>query len=190
MKMIITCGILAGVMVSTVYAGGEERLPHEGGRGERGRMEGGGEGERKEGRRGGGGKDGEGMFRRMDQDGDGGISRAEFFSAPRVERLPEEQRGLIFMRLDENGDGVVSRQEIRRVRDDEERERRAMGDFRKLDADGSGGLSFEEFSKGEFFAKLPEERRREIFSRMDTDGSGEITAEDRPKGPPRHRRPR
>ena len=63
-------------------------------------------------------------------------------------------------------------------------ERRAKDEFRELDADKSGGLNFEEFSKGKFFGKLPEAKRRQIFARMDTDGSGEINADDRPKGPP------
>jgi len=54
-----------------------------------------------------------------------------------------------------------------------------------LDKDGSGGVSFVEFSEGKFFSKLPDKKREQIFKRMDTDGDGEITPEDKPKGPPR-----
>jgi Ca2+-binding EF-hand superfamily protein len=122
------------------------------------------------------------MFRRVDKNRDGRISKEEFFASPRLVSLPEEKREAIFARLDTDGDGILGREEIRQMRHDAER--RAKDEFRELDADKSGGLNFEEFSKGKFFGKLPEERRRQIFARMDTDGSGEITAEDKPKGPP------
>lgn len=126
------------------------------------------------------------MFRRMDRDRDGKITKEEFLSSPRLARLPEEKRDKFFSRLDRDNDGLISREEIREMRNDAQRG--ARDEFRKLDVNGSGGLDFSEFSKGEFFGKLPEEKRRQIFERMDTDGSGEITAEDHPKGPP-HRRP-
>jgi Ca2+-binding EF-hand superfamily protein len=84
--------------------------------------------------------------------------------------------------IDGDGDGFVSREEIRAMR--HQAERRAMEGFRKLDTDGSGGVSFEEFSKGEFSSKLPEEKLRQVFNRMDTDGNGEINGDDRPNGSP------
>ncbi|MDP4625249.1 MAG: hypothetical protein NWT08_08945 [Akkermansiaceae bacterium] len=184
MKTIITCSILVGAMAFSANAEGEDRPNRERPRGGEGRME---EREGKEGRRGPHMAPPGEMFLQMDTDKDGNISKAEFFAAPRLERLPEDKRALIFERLDGNSDGVVTRQEIFKMRDDAER--KAVDGFHKLDADGSGGLNFEEFSQGEFFGKLPEERRRQMFERMDTDGSGEITAEDRPKGPPPHKRP-
>lgn len=122
------------------------------------------------------------MFRRMDRDGDGKISKREFFASPRMERLPVEKREEIFARLDRDGDGFLTHREIMAMRHDAER--RVRDGFRKLDTDNSGGLSFEEFSEGEFASKLPEEKRRQIFDRMDTDGDGEITAADRPEGAP------
>jgi len=125
------------------------------------------------------------MFRRMDTDRDGNITREEFFASPRLQRLPEEKREGIFSRLDRDSDGMISKEEIRGMRQDAER--RARDEFRQLDENSSGGLDFAEFSKGEVFGKLPEEKRRQIFGRMDTDGSGEINAADRPEGPPRRK---
>ncbi len=122
------------------------------------------------------------MFKHMDRDGDGMISKREFFASPRMEQLPEEQRNAFFGRLDRDEDGSISREEIRMMR--QQAERRAREDFRKLDVDQSGSVNFEEFSKGEFISKLPEEKRYQIFKRMDTDGNGEINGADRPKGPP------
>lgn len=122
------------------------------------------------------------MFKHMERDGDGKISKREFLASPRMERLPAEQREAIFGRLDRDGDGFIEPEEIRAMRRDNER--RVKDGFRKLDADKSGGLNFDEFSRGELFGKLPEEKRRQIFARMDTDGNGEINAADKPKGPP------
>ncbi|MFD2258064.1 EF-hand domain-containing protein [Luteolibacter algae] len=124
----------------------------------------------------------DGMFKRMDANADGNISREEFFAHPRLERLPEEKRNVLFARLDKDSDGVLSFREIEEMRN--ESERRHREEFRQLDVDKSGGLSFEEFSKGEFFKKLPDGKKRQIFRRMDTNKDGQITEEDRPKGPP------
>jgi len=171
MKTLVLFGLCAGVVVSSVQAEGRERKdPH---------TERGGKHERPPfGHRGD-------IFRKMDGDGDGNISKEEFFSGPRIEKLPVDKRETIFARLDADGDGILSREEVREMRKDAKN--RAKREFRSLDKDKSGGLSFEEFSEGQFFAKLPEEKRRQIFNRMDTDGSGEITAEDRPKGPPKRK---
>lgn len=190
MKTLVLLGLCTGVIATSAVAEGEgprqERKGPEAGRdvrkGDRER----GDRDRRHGRPpfGPGGE----MFRKLDTDGDGNISKQEFFAGPRIKRLPEEKREKIFTRLDGDGDGVISRAEIREMRKDAEK--RAEREFRALDKDGSGGLSFEEFSGGRFFAKLPEDKRRQIFERMDTDGDGVITPEDRPQGPPKkNRRP-
>lgn len=127
-------------------------------------------------------EDHEEMFKRMDKDGDGRIRKEEFFAIPRLERLPEEKREHLFARLDRDGDGSLSLEEISQMRKDAMK--RGWKRLRELDADGSAGVSFEEFSRSKFFQKLPEERRQQIFDRMDSDGDGEITARDKPKGPP------
>lgn len=124
-----------------------------------------------------------GMFQRIDKNGDGLVSREEFFSSPRMEKLPAEKREMLFARFDLNDDGEITPDEIRQMQHNaKDRQRR---EFRSLDVDQSGGLSFEEFSQGKYFSKLPEEKRRQIFQRMDTNGDGQITPDDQPH----HRRP-
>lgn len=168
MKTILAGGLLAGLLASVLMAEGE-RLPG----GERPQKD----VERHPHRRGP-----EEMFKHMDRDGDGKISKREFLAAPRMKSLPEEKREAFFSRLDRNGDGFLIGEEIRAMR--QQTERRAMEGFRKLDTDGSGGVNYEEFSKGEFSSKLPEEKRQQVFKRMDADGNGEINGTDRPKGAP------
>jgi hypothetical protein len=98
--------------------------------------------------------------------------------------LPQEQRDKLFSRIDSDGNGKITPDEVRRMRQEaEEMHKRQM---RELDADNSGGLSYEEMSKGKLFSQLPEEKRMQIFKRMDTNGDGQITPEDQPKGPRPH----
>ncbi|QTN34209.1 EF-hand domain-containing protein [Akkermansiaceae bacterium] len=192
MKTILVTLFLAGILTPATMAEGDLRRPGEGmperphpearpGKegGRRMEMEGRDVRERQP-----FGNPGE-MFRRMDKDLDGNITKQEFFAAPHIQRLPEDKRIKIFARLDGDGDGMVSKEEIRLMRQDAERKSKEQ--FRHLDADNSGGLDYEEFSKGEFISKLPEERRRQFFERMDTDGNGVIDAGDRPAAPPRRK---
>lgn len=126
------------------------------------------------------------MFMKLDTDQDGVITKQEFFTSPRISRLPEEKRERIFARLDRDGDGSLSKEDIQEIQ--KEGEQRAR-DFRELDADASGGLNFEEFSQGKFLQKLSEEKRREIFERLDTNRDGEISPKDRPEQTQRPQRP-
>lgn len=122
-----------------------------------------------------------GMFEMLDKDKDGVISSEEFFAGPRMASMPEEQRQKFFTRIDTDGDGKITPEEIRKMQ--QESHEKHMREIRELDTDNSGGLSYEEMSKGRFFSQLPEEKRKQIFVRMDTNGDGQITPEDKPKGP-------
>lgn len=124
------------------------------------------------------------MFGMLDKDKDGVITSEEFFAGPRMVNVPEDQKEKIFSRIDTDGNGKITPEEIRKMR--QESQEKHMREIRELDTDKSGGLSFEEMSKGRFFSQLPEEKRKQIFVRMDTNGDGQITPEDKPQGPRPH----
>jgi hypothetical protein len=119
------------------------------------------------------------VFRKHDKDENGMISKSEFLTLPRIQKLQGELQDTIFSRLDQNQDGDLSRDEIRKMH--RAKTKRREEKFRKLDTDASGGLSYSEMSADLFFSKLPDEKRREIFQRMDTDGNREINALDKPQ---------
>ena len=126
--------------------------------------------------------EGEGeMFGMLDKNNDKVITSDEIFAGPKMANMPQEQREKLFARMDLDGDGKVTPEEIRKMR--QESHEKQMREFRELDTDKSGGMSFEEISLGKFFSQLPEEKRRQIFERMDTNGDGQITPEDKPQGP-------
>ena len=119
-----------------------------------------------------------------DANHDGFISKAEFESMPRVQKIPEEKRGNLFKRLDKDADGKLAKEEIGRLgRGQDGQGPPPMKRFWELDTDKSGGISLEEFRKGEFFSKLPPEKQEEVFRRLDTNGDGAITSQDRPEPP-------
>jgi len=164
MKTITLSRILAGCMLAplAVHAQSEPRQP----RGERPSFQ--------------------ALWEKYDANGDGFLSVEEFQSIPRIARLPEEKQMQLFKRLDKNADGKVSQDELREIRRDRGGDRpvRGMRRLMELDANGSGGVSLEEFRAGEMFANLPPERVEALFRRLDTDGDGEITPADRPELPP------
>ncbi len=121
-------------------------------------------------------------WKQADRNHDGKISKEEFKTIPRVQKLPEEKQDKIFARLDKDGDGAVSREEIASFR--RQRDGKPMKRLWQLDTDKSGGISLEEFSQGEFFKKLPPKRMEALFRRLDTDGDGLITPKDKPVPPP------
>ncbi len=121
------------------------------------------------------------MFGMLDKNNDKVITSEEFFAGPRMANMPQEQREKFFARIDLDGNGKVTPDEVRKMR--QESHEKQMREFRELDIDKSGGMSYEEFSKGKFFSQLPDDKRKQIFDRMDTNSDGQITPEDRPKGP-------
>lgn len=123
------------------------------------------------------------MWKKADANGDGGVDFAEFSKLPRIAKLDEEKQKKLFARFDKNGDAKLEKHEMPRF--GRPPHGRGPEQLFQLDADKSGGVSFEEFQKGEFFKKLPEARQKKIFSHLDTDGDGQITRKDKPPGPPR-----
>ncbi|RYD23427.1 MAG: hypothetical protein EOP88_04265 [Verrucomicrobiaceae bacterium] len=122
-------------------------------------------------------------WKAADKDGDGFISASEFAAMPRIENLPEEKRNNIFKRLDKNEDGKLGQDELSRMGGKGHDKHEPMKRLWELDADKSGGISFEEFKAGQVFQKLPPEKQQAIFKRIDTDGDGLITPKDRPERP-------
>lgn len=124
-------------------------------------------------------------WKAADKDGDGFISASEFAAMPRIQNLPEEKRNNIFKRLDKNEDGKLGQDELSRMGGKGHDKHEPMKRLWELDADKSGGISFEEFKAGQVFQKLPLEKQEAIFKRIDTDGDGLITPKDRPQRPKR-----
>ncbi len=123
-------------------------------------------------------------WKNADKDHDGLISKEEFDAMPRILNLPAEKRDGIFSRLDKNSDGKLSTDELGRI--GKPRDGQPMKRLWELDADKSGGISFEEFKAGEVFKKIPPERQEKVFKRLDTDGDGMITPKDKPEPPFKH----
>jgi Ca2+-binding EF-hand superfamily protein len=120
-------------------------------------------------------------WEKADADHDGFISVMEFAAMQRIQNLPEEQRDIIFKRLDKNGDRMLGRDELMKF--GHPRDAQPTKRLWELDADKSGGISFDEFKEGQLFKKLPPDKLTEVFGRLDTDGDGLITPRDRPEQP-------
>jgi Ca2+-binding EF-hand superfamily protein len=117
-------------------------------------------------------------FDALDADGDGLVSRAEFMNAPVMGRGPG-------MHTDGKGPAIMMIERHKGPRAEEaqnawaaKREAMEAEVFKRLDKDGDGKISEEEFD-GQAMA----EARREImlermFDRLDGDGNGTLTRED------------
>lgn len=123
------------------------------------------------------------VWQLTDMDRDGFISKDEFSAMPRVQKLPEEKREIVFSRLDKDADGRLSKEELSRF--GKPRSGPLIQRLWELDADQSGGINSEEFKAGQLFKKLAAEKREQMFRSLDTDGDGLITPKDKPVPPPK-----
>lgn len=120
-------------------------------------------------------------WKAADKNGDGFITRDEFSTMPRIQKISENKHQKLFERLDKDADGKLEKDDLRQLGSNHNGPPPAMKRLWELDTDGSGGVSLAEFKVGEFFQKLTPERQLEIFQRIDTDGDGMITQRDRPQ---------
>ena len=122
-------------------------------------------------------------WKTADINGDNALSLDEFSTLPRLKAIPEDKRSKLFQRLDKNTDNLLGFEEMRtmraRIPDGQYRHKRLW----QLDTDKSGNITWQEFTAGEMFQKLPPEKQRQLFDRLDTNTDGVICPKDRPQHP-------
>jgi Ca2+-binding EF-hand superfamily protein len=135
----------------------------------------------------------------LDADKSGGISLEEFKAGQLFMKLPPEKQQAVFRRLDTDGDGVITPKDrpeppFKRP-DGKQRPNRPDGPppeneagpgqiNRKLDVNGDGSLSFEEFRMGPAVKNLTEDEQEDRFELLDRNGDKMISPEDFPPPPP------
>ncbi len=135
----------------------------------------------------------------LDADKNGGISFVEFKAGQLFMKLPPEKQQAVFSRLDTDGDGVITPKDrpeppFKRP-DGKQRSNRPDGKGseqedspaqinRKLDVNGDGSLSFEEFRVGPAVKNLTEDEQEDRFELLDRNGDQKISPEDFPPPPP------
>ena len=132
----------------------------------------------------------------LDIDKSGGVSLEEFKQGQIFKKLSPEKVAELFKRLDTDGDGVITPKDrpnppVRRG-DDRGRfngpeghhfdqggdPRRAGGMIQRLDKDGDGSLTFEEFRRGPEVKDLTEDEQEKRFQKLDRNGDHKISKED------------
>jgi Ca2+-binding EF-hand superfamily protein len=136
----------------------------------------------------------------VDADKDGRIVFSEFKNLGFVAKLPEERQQKMFSRMDRDGDGALTpkdRPEGPPHRDGEgKRDGKPDGGkggrgghplelVRKLDQNGDGALSFEEFRQAGFLKDKSEDEQEDRFEEMDRNKDLKIDAADFPPPPDR-----
>ncbi len=117
------------------------------------------------------------MFDKIDADKDGSISEAEMKTHhEKMMAEREENRAQHKEMMAEREENRAQHQEMmakRQAKMEGEKQSRVDEHFSKMDKDGNGGISFDEFG-------YPDEK--DMFSRLDTDGDGRITKEEHDAG--------
>jgi len=134
----------------------------------------------------------------LDSDKSGGISLDEFKAGQLFMKLPPEKQQVVFSRLDTDGDGVITPKDrpepsFKRFdgkphpnRQDGERpgcERGPEQINRKLDVNGDGSLTFEEFRAGPAVKNLTEDEQEDRFESLDRNGDHKISPDEFPPSP-------
>ncbi|MFT3991131.1 MAG: EF-hand domain-containing protein [Luteolibacter sp.] len=129
----------------------------------------------------------EGMFKRfdgnrmqrlkeLDTDQSGGISFEEFKSGETFKKLPLEKQEAIFKRLDTDGDGQLTPKDLPKRDRGEPHERPSPKEiFERNDANHDGFVSFEEFRKDPFIARLSEDEQEDRFLKLDENKDQKLT---------------
>lgn len=131
----------------------------------------------------------------LDTDKSGGISFEEFKLGPLFQKLSPEKQKEVFTRLDTDGDGFITPKDrpnpsFKRPEGNKPRPNRPEGPpndeampgriNRKLDTNGDGALSFEEFRLGPAVKNLTEDEQEDRFDALDRNKDLKISEEDFP----------
>jgi len=119
----------------------------------------------------------------LDTDRSGGVSLDEFKTSPFVQKLPPEEQEGLFKRLDTDGDGQITPKDRPQFPP-----HGGKGLFKRLDADADGAVSFEEFQKAPFIARLSEDEREKRFQELDRNDDKKLGEDEMPQ-PPRRPKP-